>query len=194
MHDIYDQLGGNMVHAKAQTVRPKAIKAGIFIRFLASGYDLLIIFGLLFIAFIPIVIAKQYLGDTPKWLETLLIVTICYAYFAGFWNKAGMTTGMRPWKLQVAMIETGDHPNMAAASIRFIALGLTWIALGATFFQLNLYLGTGHIDRPLFALASIMPALSMVIMILTPQRQALHDLLAGTSVFRVATDQVPKAR
>jgi len=174
-----------MANTTTETVRPKAVKAGILIRFLASGYDLVILFGLLFIAFIPIAVAKQFIGATPAWLETLLVVVISYAYFAGFWSKAGMTTGMRPWKLQVAMLETGNHPNMAAASIRFVALGLTWLALGATFFQMNLYIATGTIDRPIFAVASIMPALSMLIMILTPERQALHDILSGTSVFRV---------
>jgi uncharacterized RDD family membrane protein YckC len=30
------------------------------------------------------------------------------------------------------------------------------------------------------------PAISMLCMVLTPKRQALHDLLAGTGVFRVA--------
>lgn len=95
-----------------------------------------------------------------------------------------MTTGMRPWRLHVAMLDTGDRPSIAAAGIRFTALSLTWIALGATFFQMNMYIATGQIDRPIFAIASLMPALSMLIMILTPQRQALHDILSGTSVFR----------
>jgi len=178
----------------AQQVRPKAIKAGIFIRFLASGYDLTILFGLLFIAFglltlvdsilqgIPF--ADSTIQSIPKWLKYLLSCSIAFAYFVGFWSKAGMTTGMRPWRLHVAMIDTGDHPDIAAAGIRFVALALTWIALGATFFQMNVYLATGQIDRPIFAIASLMPALSMLIMILTPQRQALHDILSGTSVFR----------
>jgi len=167
-----------------QQIRPKAIKAGIFLRFLACGYDLTILFGLLFIAFAILTLVDPSMQSIPKWLQYLLSCSVAFAYFVGFWSKAGMTTGMRPWRLHVAMVDTGDRPNIAAAGIRFVALGLTWIALGSTFFQMNVYIATGHIDRPIFAAASLMPALSMLIMILTPQRQALHDILSGTSVFR----------
>jgi len=174
-----------MEKTTTQAVRPKAIKAGIMIRLLASAYDLTILFGLLFMAFAIWTLIDPNMSNTPKILQYLLSCGIAFAYFVGFWSKAGLTTGMRPWKLQVAMVETGDLPNLAAASIRFVALGLTWAALVVTFFQLNLYLATGHINRPVFAVASIMPALSMLMMLLTPQRQALHDILSGTSVFRV---------
>ncbi|MDQ6967432.1 MAG: RDD family protein [Mariprofundaceae bacterium] len=167
-----------------QQVRPKAVNASIMIRFLASGYDLTILFGLLFIPFAILTSFDPSMQSVPKWLQYLLSSSVAFAYFVGFWNKAGMTTGMRPWRLHVAMIDTGDRPNIAAAGIRFVALALTWVALGATFFQLNLYLATGQIDRPVFAIASLMPAVSMLIMILTKKRQALHDFLSGTSVFR----------
>jgi len=168
-----------------QAVRPKGIKASFWIRILASGYDLTILFGLLFIAFGILTALDPDMSHTPKWLQYVLSCSIAFAYFVGFWSKAGCTTGMRPWKLRVAMVDTGDHPNMMAASIRFAALGITWFALIVTFFQLNLYLATGHIDRLVFAIASILPAFSMLMMILTPQRQALHDILSGCSVFRI---------
>jgi len=183
MYHVYHELGNSMANT-AQQVRPKAIKAGILIRFLASGYDLTILFGLLFIAFGLLTLIDPTMQSIPKWLQYLLFFSVAFAYFVGFWSKAGMTTGMRPWRLHVAMLDTGNRPNIAAAGIRFTALSLTWIALGATFFQMNVYIATGQIDRPIFAIASLMPALSMLIMILTPQRQALHDILSGTSVFR----------
>jgi len=177
-----------MANATTQAVRPKAVKAGILIRFLASAYDLTILFGLLFLAFAIWTLIDSDMSKTAKSLQYLLSCGIAFAYFVGFWSKAGLTTGMRPWKLQVAMVETGDLPTLPAASIRFVALALTWAALVVTFFQLTLYLSTGHINRPVFAVASIMPALSMVMMLLTPERQALHDILSGTSVFRVKKD------
>ncbi|MDX8398324.1 MAG: RDD family protein [Mariprofundaceae bacterium] len=175
-----------MADTDTQAVKLKGTPAGILLRFLASGYDLVILVGLLFFTFIPIAILEQGATNIPLWLKQLLFMTVAFAYFVGFWHKAGMTTGMRPWSLRIAMVDTGNHPSMTAAAIRFVALGLTWIALGETFFLLNIYIATGNIDRQLFAISSIMPALSMFIMILTPQRQALHDLVSGTSVFRVA--------
>ncbi len=168
-----------------QAVRPKGTKASFWIRVLASGYDLTILFGLMFMVFGILTALDPGMSHTPKWLQYILSCSIAFAYFVGFWSKAGCTTGMRPWKLRVAMVDTGNHPNMMAAAIRFITLGITWFALVVTFFQLNLYLSTGHIDRLVFAIASIIPALSMLMMILTPQRQALHDIVSGSSVFRI---------
>jgi len=179
-----------MANTTTQGVRPKAIKAGILIRLLASAYDLTILFGLLFLAFAIWTLIDPAMSNTPKALQYLLSCGIAFAYFVGFWSKAGLTTGMRPWKLQVAMVETGDLPTLTAASIRFVALALTWAALVVTFFQLNAYVYTGNINRPVFAVASIMPAVSMIMMLLTPQRQALHDILSGTSVFRVKKEAV----
>ncbi|OIO73143.1 MAG: hypothetical protein CO186_03455 [Zetaproteobacteria bacterium CG_4_9_14_3_um_filter_49_83] len=167
----------------SQTVRPKAKTAGITLRLLATAYDLIILFGLLFIAF---AISTQ-IASIPSnhWLSQLLVTIIAYAYFAGFWSKGGATTGMRPWKLRVAMIDTGDHPSLANATVRFFAMGLTWLAFGVTFFQLMAYVATGNIDKLTFFVASIIPFISMLCMLLTPRKQPLHDLLAGTSMFKL---------
>ncbi|MDX8406981.1 MAG: RDD family protein, partial [Mariprofundaceae bacterium] len=98
----------------AENARPKAVTAGIGIRMLASAYDSLILIGLLFLAFIPVTFAEQALGAIDQWIKGLLITTIAYAYFVGFWTRGGATTGMRPWKLQVAMLGSGDPLTMLA--------------------------------------------------------------------------------
>lgn len=166
----------------AETARPKAQPASIIIRSFAALYDLAIFFALAFIAFIPVTIIEQYTGPTPHWLKGLLFTTVAYAYFVGFWVRGGATTGMRPWKLRVAMVETGNPVPWGTATLRFLALGITWLALGMTV----LYIGTGNMYHALFAVASLIPAVSMLCMLLSKHRQPLHDLIAGTNVFRVA--------
>ncbi len=166
----------------AEAPRPKAVTAGIGIRLLASGYDCLILIGLLFLAFIPVTMAEQALGPIDQWLKGLLVISIAYAYFVGFWIRGGATTGMRPWKLQVAMAGSGDTLGMTAATVRFAGLMLTWLALGMTL----AYMMVRDTHHLLFFISALVPALSLMIMMLTRDRQPLHDLVAGTTVYRIS--------
>ena len=165
----------------AETSRPKAVKAGIGIRLLASSYDVLILLGLLFLAFIPVTLAEQALGPIDQWIKGLLVTTISYAYFVGFWVKAGATTGMRPWKLQVAMNDSGNPLSLLAGSTRFAGLMLTWVALGMTILYM-MHRDTGHL---LFFISALVPAFSMLAMLMTRERQSLHDIISGTAVYRL---------
>ncbi len=165
----------------AETARPKAVTAGIGIRMLASGYDALILTGLLFLAFIPVTLAEQSLGTIDQWIKGLLITTIAYAYFVGFWTRGSATTGMRPWKLQVAMNESGDPITMLAATTRFAGLMLTWVALGMTL----VYMVVRDTNHLLFFISALVPAFSLLVMMMTPERQSLHDLISGTAVYRL---------
>jgi len=141
----------------AEAARPVGVPVGVVMRLLAGVYDAMIVFSLNFLAFIPITLIEAYGGTAPVWLKSLVIVTITYAYFVGFWVKSGATTGMRPWKLKIAMADSGDPVSLAAATMRFVGMLVTAICLG----------------------------LPMITIFFTRQRQSLHDLLAGTSVYRV---------
>jgi len=165
----------------AEAVRSKAQTAGILIRLLAAGYDAALLVGIGFVVFIPVSIAEQYIGTVPDWIKQLLFMTVAYGYFVGFWYKDGATTGMRPWKLRLAMAGSGDPVSLMAATVRFFGLMITWLAIAMTLFYLFGHY-TGH---PLFIVAALLPALSMLCMMLTPRRQALHDLIAGTGIYRI---------
>ncbi len=165
----------------AEAARPKGRLAGTGIRLIAGAYDACILVGLGFLAFIPVTVAEHSLGIIPHAFKVMLLFSIAFAYFAGFWHKAGATTGMRPWKLRVAVCGTGEPVSLLAASIRFIVLMLTWLAALMTFVYM-LYRDTGH---ALFFVCALLPVISMACMMLTPNRQSLHDLIAGTSVYRI---------
>ncbi len=166
----------------AEKSRPIGMAAGLGIRMLAGGYDACIVFALCFLAFIPITIAEQSLGTIPQWIKGMLIVTIAYAYFVGFWTRAGTTTGMRPWKLRIAMCDNGSLPSLAAATVRFAGMMLTWLALGMTL----VYMAFRDTSHFLFYLAAILPGISVGIMLTNRHKQTLHDLIAGTSIYRVS--------
>ncbi|MDX8402000.1 MAG: RDD family protein [Mariprofundaceae bacterium] len=161
--------------------RLKGAPAGIGVRILAACYDACILLGLAFLVFIPVTIVEQTMGAIPQWLKGMLLITIAWAYFVGFWTHGGATTGMRPWKLVVATTDEGGFPSWGAASFRFAGLMITWLALAMTAIYI-LFRETGH---PLFFIAGIVPAASLACVMLTPRRQTLHDLLAGTTVWRV---------
>ena len=164
--------------------RLQGTSAGIVIRLLASCYDGIILFGItILLVGVPISVSIEVLGATPpKWLQYLLFLTVSYAYFVGFWVKGGATTGMRPWKLMVATSETGMPLTWLSASVRFAVLMLTWLTLGMTLWYI-VTKDTGHF---LFFIAATIPAVSLVVMVLSKDRTALQDLVSGTGVFRVS--------
>ncbi len=167
----------------AEGARPEAVKAGLIVRFLASAYDLIILFGIaILLVGLPITVSIQIFGLTPpQWLQNSLFLTITFAYFVGFWVKGGATTGMRPWKLKLAMLETGDPLDWFAACSRFAALMITWLGLGMALW----YIATKNTGHFLFFVASTIPAMSLLVMLLSKDRLALHDLISGSGVFRL---------
>jgi len=167
----------------AESTRDQGVRAGIIVRILASAYDLTILFGvgMLFVG-IPITISVEMFGvSPPQWLRYLLFLTVIAAYFIGFWVKGGATTGMRPWKLRLAMLETGDPLSPFTASIRFAGLIITWLALAMTLW----YIATKDTGHFLFFVAASIPAISMIVMALSKEKLALHDLISGSAVYRL---------
>ena len=167
----------------AESTRPIALKAGVVARFLASAYDLTILFGVsMLLVGLPITISVETFGLVPpKWLQGILFLTVTFAYFVGFWVKGGATTGMRPWKLKLAMLESGDPIDWFAACVRFAALMITWLGLGMTLW----YIATKDTGHFLFFVAASIPAMSLLVMVLSKDRLALHDLISSSGVFRL---------
>ncbi|MDX8389336.1 MAG: RDD family protein [Mariprofundaceae bacterium] len=165
----------------ATATKPKARVAGMGLRLLASAYDSVILFGVIFAVYIPITWIEQRYGEIPNVWKQMLLMAVAYAYFVGFWSKGGATTGMRPWQLRVAMSDSGNPLGLATATARFMVLMLTWLALGLTF----IYLSAQATTQPYYLLAAIIPAASLVSMLFSRNNQTLHDLVSGTTIFRV---------
>jgi len=98
-------------------------------------YDGVILFGLLIVAS---AIALPF-GNVEKlafedlWF-TLWLLFVCFAYLAGCWRYAGMTVGMRAWKVKLIYPE-GEIISWPRCTLRFLAgfvsvavvgVGLLW--------------------------------------------------------------------
>jgi len=171
------QTGDNTAPAREQ-----AVLAGFTVRSIAALYDLGIVFALAFLIFIPLTAAEQSLGVMPEWSKGMLILTVFWAYFVGFWSRSGETTGMRPWRLSLVMADTGNLPSHAACTIRFAVLLATWLAAG--FVLLSML--SGKTQNTTYATVALLPFISLACLALSKRQQALHDLAAGILVVRRA--------
>ena len=99
-------------------------------------YDGVIMVGILILAAAlasPFDQGNQQAGRDP--LFTAYLVAAWFAYLVVCWRRAGMTVGMRAWKVRIS--GTGGHPpGWRACFIRFGASLLSALALGAGFWAM----------------------------------------------------------
>jgi uncharacterized RDD family membrane protein YckC len=89
----------------------------------------------------------------------VLSVVIDVAYFAYFWSSRGASIGMMPFGFKVRDVATGQYPTMGKAARR----GFIWtLEVGFTI--------------------CIIGAIGWLWQLWDPQKQAIHDKIAGTIV------------
>ena len=113
---------------------------------------LVVIYGICAIIFISV-------APAPILLAGVLSVVIDVGYFAYFWSSRGASIGMMPFGFKVRDIATGQYPTMGKAALR----GFIWTLEYALTFGL-------------------VGALGWLWMLWDPQKQAIHDKIAGTIV------------
>jgi uncharacterized RDD family membrane protein YckC len=152
----------------------------LWLRFAAMVYELVLLFGVVFIVSYALLSAARWtypLPDPQRWvLQSVLFITVG-AYFAWCWSRGGQTLAMKSWGLRV-VDATGRRLTFGRAALRYLLAwhlvvpGLVFVAL----FQ-------AHTVTDLAAVA-----IGFVAMLFTarldPDRQLLHDRLLGTRVVR----------
>jgi ABC-type glucose/galactose transport system permease subunit len=92
-------------------------------------------------------------------LAFVIDVVIDIGYFSYFWSSRGASIGMMPFGFKVRDMATGQYPTMGKAALR----GVIWtIEYALTF--------------------CLIGALGWLWMLWDPQKQAIHDKVAGTIV------------
>ena len=92
-------------------------------------------------------------------LAGLINLVIDVAYFGYFWSSRGQSIGMMPFGFKVRDIATGQYPSMGKAALR----GFIWVLeVGFT--------------------VCIIGAIGWLWQLWDPQKQAIHDKVAGTIV------------
>jgi uncharacterized RDD family membrane protein YckC len=92
-------------------------------------------------------------------LAGLVDIVIDVAYFGYFWSSRGASIGMMPFGFKVRDMATGQYPTMGKAALR----GFIWVLeVGFT--------------------VCIIGAIGWLWQLWDPQKQAIHDKIAGTIV------------
>jgi len=92
-------------------------------------------------------------------LAGILNLVIDVAYFGYFWSSRGASIGMMPFGFKVRDMATGQYPTMGKAALR----GFIWVLeVGFT--------------------VCIIGAVGWLWQLWDPQKQAIHDKVAGTIV------------
>ena len=94
-----------------------------------------------------------------SFLALILDIVIDIGYFAYFWSSRGASVGMMPFGFKVRDMATGQYPTMGKAALRGFIWTLEYVL---TFCLLG--------------------ALGWLWMLWDPQKQAIHDKVAGTIV------------
>lgn len=101
---------------------------------MAMLYDLILLFGVVFIAFLPApAIPRAFMESTAgKFLSQGYLVLIVFGFFGWFWTHRGQTLGMRAWRIRV-VANDGRRVTWWLAARRFVfaclSLGMFGIGL-----------------------------------------------------------------
>lgn len=155
---------GRSAAKTASASRPVAELATLRRRFASLLYECLLMLGVLSLTFmVPyLVIGVLWNVTPPGWVEWLHLYGVMGAYFVWYWHRRGQTLAMQTWRLQLVRAADGRLPSVATAWLRYT---LAWPSV--------LCFGLG-----------------LVWALFDPDRQFLHDRLAGT---RVVLLPAPKA-
>lgn len=117
------------------------------------------------IDFVILLIINAVIGailQKASGLAGLINLAIDLAYFGYFWSSRGQSIGMMPFGFTVRDVATGQFPTMGKAVLR----GFIWVV------EASLTI-------------CLVGAIGWLWMLWDPQKQALHDKIAGTIVTAV---------
>jgi uncharacterized RDD family membrane protein YckC len=89
----------------------------------------------------------------------LINLVLVVGYFAYFWSSRGQSIGMMPFGFKVRDMATGQYPSLGKAALRGF---IWWLEVAFTF--------------------CIIGAIGWLWQLWDPQKQAIHDKIAGTIV------------
>lgn len=153
---------------------PSAAPPGLARRFAALLYEGVLLFGVLFFAcFIYVVLTQQ--KDALFGLAGYMFAFVVPAlYFVTFWTRSGQTLALKTWHLRI-VDKNGQQLGLFRAFARYV-LSWLWVLPGLSLWTLGLR-GWG-LAAGLLGWMVIYGQLARLL----PQRQFLHDTIAGSRV------------
>lgn len=122
-------------------------------RIASMAYESLLLLGVLSVFFLlpHVILGIGFSIALPGWMLIIHVFILLGCYFVWYWQHGGQTLAMQTWKIKIST-PSGAKPSLAQLILRY---ALSWPGL--------VFLGVG-----------IFWAL------IDPDRQFLHDRLAGT--------------
>jgi uncharacterized RDD family membrane protein YckC len=158
-------------------VDTNAAPAGLARRFAAFLYEGVLLFGVVFFAgFLYSVLTRQQHALQGRSGLGVFLFLVLGLYFVGFWTRSGQTLAMKTWHLRV--VDAGGQPlAWRRAVLRYLLSWLWFLPALISVWALGLH-GGGAI------LGSLIAGVAAYLLIarLHPQRQFLHDTIAGSRV------------
>ncbi|MDB5774722.1 MAG: hypothetical protein JWP38_855 [Herbaspirillum sp.] len=149
-------------------------------RLFSMLYESMLLFGVLFIAgWLFSTLLQQRSALYMRHGLELWLFTVLACYFMWFWCHGGQTLAMKTWRVRLVAKDGGPVQPLRAAS-RFL-LAWLWFLPGLAFASLI------HAQTWLLV---VIPAMNFLLwaatIYLDPQRQFLHDRLAGTRIISLS--------
>lgn len=150
-------------------------------------YEAMLLFGVIGVtgAMFSVLLEQRHALYLRHLLQGWLFLVLA-VYFIWFWTHSGQTLAMKTWRLRL-VTDDGQEVDMKRAVGRFV-LSWLWILPGLAVAWM--------LGAKTWMLVWI-PAFNMLLwalmVYLDPQRQFLHDRIAGTRIVMVA-ERAPKAK
>jgi uncharacterized RDD family membrane protein YckC len=149
-------------------------------RLLCVVYEVVILFGVVFLAgYLFSTLTQQRNGLTHHNLLSAWIALVVGVYFVWFWTHGGQTLPMKTWRLRI--VDGALRPLTVPRAIARYVLAWLWFAPPLALHPL---MGL-PVPQTLIVLAAWV-ALWASTQWLDPDRQWLHDRLAGTRIVPAA--------
>ncbi len=132
--------------------------AGLWPRLASLVYDAILLFGVVFIStYLFVALARDAEHGLLRFVFQMYLIAICGTYFVFCWTRSGQTLAMKTWHLRLQTVGGGLLPPERA------------------------------LVRYLLAIPSVGLGLGLLWALVDPDRQFLHDRLAGTRIVRAET-------
>ena len=108
--------------------------AGFGRRLGAIFYDLIVLLGIIYIAFIPWLLVDAFMEDmiSLTFLKRAYLLGVIFLYLGGFWVTGGQTVGMKAWRLRI-ICQNGQPLNWQKALTRYLSACLSVASFGLGF-------------------------------------------------------------
>ena len=146
-------------------------------RLAALPYEGLLVLALLLISAFPLAGLKGVtLHGAPHVLSQVYFFSVLAVYFTWFWRRGGQTLAMKTWKFKV----TDDNGNPLTGARAFGRYLVSLVFLGPACAGLVLLFFPNRVS-PFITMWAFLPMAATILWArFDPERQFLHDRLAGT--------------